>query len=127
MEAENRAAIARIVNHLTSSFAVENRDQYIFRIESIVGVLKSTLLVNDSDLIKVVRMLLEEEIFLPAEVVEVDSQEVEDDVLYMTRNRSLGTLNRLLTGTLIRVAEVDTTEDEYINLETEIVKITAVM
>lgn len=115
----------RIVNHLNSSFAVENRDQYIFRIESIVGVLKSTLLVDDADLIKVVRVLLDEEIFLPAEVVEVDSQEIEDDVLYMTRNRSLGTLNRLLTGTLIRVAEVDTTENEYLNLETEIVKIAA--
>ena len=127
MQAENRAAIVRIVDHLNRSFSLENSEQYIYQVESIVGVIKNTLPVNDANLIEVVRMLLEEEIFLPAEVVDVDSQGIEDEVLYVSRDRSLGELNRLLSGTLIRVAEVDATIDNQRNLRSEIVKIVGVM
>jgi uncharacterized protein (DUF1015 family) len=121
MQSQNRTAIIRIVNHLNSTFGVELSEQLISQVENIASFNRGSrdAEVDDSELIRVIRMLLEEEVFLPAEVIEIDDQEIEDDIIYVSRNKSLGELNRLLQGTSVRVTQLDTSS--------EIVKLVGVM
>jgi hypothetical protein len=123
MQVQNKIALTRIVNHITDTFMDEKSEQLISRVENIVSIDQgaSSPEVEDSQLIRVVRMLLEEEVFLPAEVIEVDLDptEVADEMMYVTRGRSLGILNWMLLETAIRVTQIDSSW--------EIVKLLAVM
>lgn len=104
---ENKAAVDNIINHINTMFSSETSEQYIFSIGRLLNEEGAAETVEDHILIRIVRYLLEREIFLPAEVIEVDEDDIEDDMLYVEKKRSLGTLNKLLRGTVVRVIQTD--------------------
>ena len=121
MSIQNHTALLDIVDHLIGVLYDDTSDQLIANIELIVRIDRGVHapIVEDSELIRVVRLLLEAEAFLPQELVEVEAYIPEDDVMYVSSSKSLGILNRMLNKTAVRVVQIGSSY--------EIVKILAVM
>ena len=102
MEVQNNNAARRIIDYIDSNLNTLIAEQIVPRLESIAEFDKSGELKN-SVLIRIVRMLLDDGVFVASEVIGSDESSQDEDIIYVTKSKSLGILNSLLDGTIIRV------------------------